>query len=219
MVPNGVDLGQFICAPRRDAELARQLGLGAGPVIGFVGSFHRHEGLELLLAAAPALLRARPGLRLLLAGGGPHEPWLRARAAQMALGSCVVFAGQAALERSAAHHALIDLLVYPRLPHPQAELVANGRLLEAMAQGCLVAASDVGAHRELVEHGRTGVLFQPGSADALADAVLVLLAAPASWPSMRGAARWFIEYHRTWEISVGRYAPLYRRLVDRRRRR
>jgi glycogen(starch) synthase len=96
--------------------------------------------------------------------------------------------------------------------------VPDGRLLEAMAQGCLVAASDVGVHRELVEHGRTGMLFEAGQAGALADAVNVLLAAPAGWPAMRGAARWFIEYQRTWEVSVGRYAPVYQRLLERRRR-
>ncbi len=219
VVPNAVHLRHYNSGEPRDALLARRLGLGAGPVIGFVGLFHPYEGLDLLLAAMPALLRARPGLCLLLAGGGPQEAWLKARAARLGLGPSVVFAGQRALERCAAYRALADVLVFPRLPLRQAELVPDGRLLEAMAQGCLVAASNVGAHRELVEHGRTGILFEAGQPDALADAVAVLLAAPASWAPMRGAARWFVEYQRTWDVSVGRYAPLYQRLLERRKRR
>jgi glycosyltransferase involved in cell wall biosynthesis len=81
-----------------------------------------------------------------------------------------------------------------------------------------VVASNVGAHRELVEDGRTGILFEAGNPDALAGAVAALLARPASWDPMRSAARWFVEFHRTWEVSVGRYAPVYQRLLERRRR-
>jgi glycogen(starch) synthase len=147
------------------------------------------------------------------------QPRDAALALRLGLGNSVVFAGHAALERSAALHALIDVLVFPRLPLRQAELVPDGGLLEAMARGCLVAASNVGSHRELVEHGRTGILFEAGKHDALADAIEVLLAAPASWPALRGAARWFVEYQRSWDVSVGRYVPLYQRLLARRRRR
>lgn len=214
VVPDAVTLRRFSLA-RRDPRLAHQLGLGAGPVIGFVGPFHPREGIELLLAALPALLQLRPRLQLLLAGAGPQEGALKARVLRMNLGAAVVFAGPAGHARGACQ-ALVDVLVFPRLR--QAEPAPDRRLLEAMAQGCLVAASDVGAHRELVEHGRTGILFEAGQPDALADALGVLLAAPARWAPMRGAARWFVEYQRTWDVSVARYAPVYQRLLERRRR-
>jgi len=186
--------------------------------IGFVGSFHPYEGVEMLLAAVPALLAAHPRLQLLLAGGGAQEQTLKARAIGLGLANRVVFAGRAALERSAAYQRLADVLVFPRLPAPQADLVPDNHLLEAMAQGCLVVASNVGAHRELVEDGRTGILFEAGNPEALAGALAALLATPASWAPMRGAARWFVEFHRAWEVSVGRYAPVYQRLLERRRR-
>ncbi|MDB5937329.1 MAG: glycosyl transferase family 1, partial [Massilia sp.] len=218
VVPNAVNLRHFPRVPARDPALAQALGLGGGPVLGFIGRFHPYEGLDLLLAAMPAMLQMRPGLQLLLAGAGPREHWLKMRALQLGLGNSVVFACQPAPERSAAFHALADVLVFPRLPARQADLVPDARLLEAMARGCLVAASDVGAHRELVEHGRTGVLFEAGKPDALADALGVLLAAPDRWAPMRGAARWFVEYQRSWDVSVGRYAPVYQGLLERRRR-
>ena len=140
-------------------------------MIGFVGTFHPYEGLELLLAAMPALLRARPRCSCCWPAAARRRDWLKARAIGLRLGASVVFAGAAALERSAAFHALADVLVFPRLPRARPTLVPDGRLLEAMAHGCLVAASDVGGHRELVEHGRTGILFEAGNPDALADAL------------------------------------------------
>ena len=224
VVPNAVDLRDYPPAARRDAGLARQLGLRDGPVLGFIGAFHRYEGLDLLIDALPALLRLRPQLQLLLAGPGAQNDWLKARVQHHRVGASVVLhdTAQASADAHDIHgihnphdalHALADVLVFPRLPKRAAELVPAQRLLEAMARGCLVAASSVGGHRELVDHGRTGMLFEAGNADALADAVNVLLATPARWPAMRGAARWFVEYQRNWEVSVGRYGPLYRHLL------
>jgi glycogen(starch) synthase len=219
VVPNAVDLRDYPPVGRRDVRLARQLGLHDGPVLGFIGAFHRHEGLGLLVDALPALLRLRPQLQLLLAGPSAQQDWLKARVLHHGLQRSVVFHDTApgAQDAHAALHALADVLVFPRLPQHAAELVPAQRLLEAMARGCLVAASNVGGHRELVDHGRTGMLFEAGKADALADAVNVLLGAPARWPAMRFDARWFVEYQRSWEVSVGRYAPLYRRLLARSR--
>jgi glycogen(starch) synthase len=229
VVPNAVDLRDYPACPpaaRRDSRLARQLGLRGGPVLGFIGAFHRYEGVDLLIDALPALLRDRPQLQVLLAGPGAQQDWLKARVLRHGFGGSVVFHDTAPAEHDAqnantaldALHALADVLVFPRLPQRAAELVPAQRLLEAMARGCLVVASSVGGHRELVDHGRTGMLFEAGKADALADAVHVLLAAPARWPAMRGEARWFVEYQRSWEVSVGRYAPLYRRLLGQVRR-
>ena len=89
------------------------------------------------------------------------------------------------------------------------ELVTPLKPLEAMAQGRLVVASDVGGHRELVRDGETGVLFRAGSAQALAQALVDLLANRQRWPAMRDAARRFVEAERTWTASVSRYAGVY----------
>lgn len=117
----------------------------------------------------------------------------------------------------AAYYQLIDICVYPRLPMRLTELVTPLKPLEAMAQGRLVVASDVGGHRELVEHGKTGMLFRAGDAEALAQAVLHLLLAPASCAALRRQARAFVETERSWSASVGRYAPVYARVTAARR--
>jgi glycogen synthase len=219
VIPNGVSTYHFKCNPERDDALARELGLDTGPVIGFAGSFYAYEGLDLLLDAMPALLSAQPTLRLLLVGGGPREAALRAQVQRMELSGHVIFTGIVAHEHISRHYALIDIVVYPRLPMRLTELVTPLKPLEAMAQGRLVVASDVGGHRELIDDGNTGILFRAGDAHELAQTILRVLAAPESWQGLRERARHFVEAERTWAASVARYAPVYTQLLDRKRAR
>ncbi|MDO8651364.1 MAG: glycosyltransferase, partial [Undibacterium sp.] len=86
---------------------------------------------------------------------------------------------------------------------------------EAMAQGRLLAASDVGGHRELIEDGKTGVLFQADNPDALADKVLELINGSERWLGLRSAARQFVETERNWPRSVARYQAIYQQLSRR----
>ncbi|MEP6558893.1 MAG: glycosyltransferase, partial [Burkholderiales bacterium] len=72
-----------------------------------------------------------------------------------------------------------------------------------------VVASDVGGHRELIRHGETGLLFQAGSSDSLADQLTALLSEPARWPALRQAGRRFVEAERNWRDSVARYERPY----------
>ena len=211
VIPNAVDAAAFDAVA--DPALVRSLGLDGCPVIGFIGSFYAYEGLALLLRAMPRLLAAQPALRLLLAGGGPQEAALRALAAQLGIDHAVVFSGRVPHAQVASYYQLVDICVYPRLPMRLTELVTPLKPLEAMAQGRLVVASDVGGHRELVEHGKTGMLFRAGDVEALAQAILALLLAPASWPALRRQARAFVETERSWDASVIRYAPVYARVA------
>jgi glycosyltransferase involved in cell wall biosynthesis len=77
----------------------------------------------------------------------------------------------------------------------------------------VLVASDVGGHKELIRHGETGQLFQAGSADSLADALVELLGASARWPSFRAAGRRVVETERNWANSVANYVAPYQRLV------
>ena len=83
-----------------------------------------------------------------------------------------------------------------------------------MAQGQLFVASNVGGHKELIEHNKTGVLFQAGSADALAQALLGLLNNPALWPVLRANGRAYVENVRNWTNSVANYVEPYERLTE-----
>ena len=217
VIPNAVDIDAFSMERRRDPALAEQLGLADHPVIGFIGSFYAYEGLALALDAL-LLLRARlPDLRLLLVGGGSQEANLRARAADFGLGRAVVFTGRVPHSEVGRYYDLVDAFVYPRLSMRLTDLVTPLKPLEAMAQGRIVVASDVGGHRELIRDGETGVLFRAGDAGALADAVAGVFASRERWPEMLVAGRRFVEQERNWRTSVARYEPVYRRLLERRR--
>jgi glycosyltransferase involved in cell wall biosynthesis len=95
------------------------------------------------------------------------------------------------------------------------ELVTPLKPLEAMAMGKLVAASDVGGHRELIRDGHNGHLFSAGSAEALAQCLIKLLKTPASWDTVIANGREFVERERTWSASVARYRRVYGDVLDR----
>lgn len=212
VIPNAVDLGSFAFGVSPDEALKGRLGLAGRAVIGFIGSFYAYEGLDLLLEAVKRITQERPDVRVLLVGGGPHESALRDAARRLAIDDTVLFVGRVPHGEIQAYYSIIDVLVYPRRRMRLTELVTPLKPLEAMAQGQLFVASDVGGHREVTHGGEVGLLFRAGSADALAQAVLDLLNQRAQWAEMRARARRFVERERSWEGSVARYAEVFGRL-------
>lgn len=214
VIPNAVDVDQFSLGGKPDLALKAQLGLTGAHVLGFIGSFYAYEGLALLLDAMPILLRAgAPDIRVLLVGGGPQEQTLKAQARTLGIADQVIFTGRVPHADVNRYYDLIDVLVYPRLSMRLTDLVTPLKPLEAMAQGQLFVASDVGGHRELIRDGETGVLFRAGDADDLAAKVLALLNQPERWPLLKANGRRFVETERNWATSVGRYAPIYETLA------
>lgn len=209
--PNGVDLSLFGEPLPRDAALARELGLG-DEVVGYVGSFYDYEGLDDLIAAMPALVAARPAAQLLMVGGGPMETALRTAAAASPVADRIRFVGRVAHDQVERYYSLIDVLAYPRKRMRLTDLVTPLKPLEAMAQRRLVAASDVGGHRELIEDGVTGTLFSPDDPSSLAAALASTFADRAGWEARRDRARTFVEAERNWSSNISRYQPVYQRL-------
>lgn len=215
--PNGVDLTLFGDPPPPDTALAAELGLEGKEVLGYLGSFYDYEGLDTLIAAMPALVAVRPNVRLLMVGGGPMEAALREQAASSSVAHAIRFIGRVPHHAVERYYGLVDLLVYPRKAMRLTDLVTPLKPLEAMAQRRLVAASDVGGHRELIRDGDTGTLFPPDDPAALATRVAALLADRSGWDAMRDRGRAFVEAERNWASNVARYQPLYQRLIARRR--
>jgi glycogen(starch) synthase len=211
--PNGVDMELFGAPPGADPAFARSLGLEGADMVGFIGSFYDYEGLDDLIAAMPALIERRPKARLLLVGGGPMEEALRAQAAASPAAERIRFVGRVPHGEVERYYALIDVLAYPRKAMRLTELVTPLKPLEAMAQRKLVAASNVGGHRELIEDGVTGTLFPAGDPAALAAALADLFDRRGDWDERRDTARAFVERERNWSSNISRYAPVYQRLT------
>jgi PEP-CTERM/exosortase A-associated glycosyltransferase len=205
VIPNAVDPNAFTTAPQRDAALATRLGLDGKSVLGFLGSFYSYEGLHLLIEALPKILASLPEVRVLLS--------LRALAARLGLADAVVFTGRVPHGEVERYYALVDVLVYPRVSIRLTELVTPLKPLEAMAEGKIVVASDVGGHRELIRDGETGNLFRAGDVDACAAKIIDVLRHREAWPAQNANGRRFVEEERSWAKSVARYEPVYARLI------
>jgi glycogen(starch) synthase len=209
VVPNGVDLELFGKPIARDDALAAALDIGPGPVIGFIGSFYEYEGLDDLIAAMPGMLARAPSARLLLVGGGPVEAALRRQANASPAAAAIHFSGRVPHAEVERYYSLCDIMAYPRKSSRLTELVTPLKPLEAMAQGKLVAASDIGGHRELIAHGETGILFPPGDPLACANAIVGLTEDQASWNRLKAAGKAHVGTRHDWAKNVIRYLDVY----------
>ena len=213
VIPNAVDIEKFSVGGAPDEALKAQLGLSSARVLGFIGSFYAYEGLDLLLSAVPRMLDQAPDVRVLLVGGGPQDDALKQQARQLGIADKVVFSGRVPHSEVNRFYDLVDVLVYPRHSMRLTELVTPLKPLEAMAQGRLFVASDVGGHKELIRDGESGVLFKAGDAQSLADKVLGLLHSAEQWPALKQAGRRFVEEERNWTVSVARYQNVYQTVL------
>jgi PEP-CTERM/exosortase A-associated glycosyltransferase len=206
VVPNGVEPEWLIPRARAD-RLASQLGIGQGPVFGYLGSFSFYEGLPFLVEAAPDFLGSSDDGRLLLVGGGRDEAPVRALARKA--GGRVIVMGRVPQEQVPDIYTLLDVLVLPRRRMRLTELVTPLKPLEAMAMSRSVLASDVGGHAELIQDGTTGLLFEAESRDALVTRARALGADSGLRERLGREARRYVSVDRNWDRLVARYLPVY----------
>jgi glycogen(starch) synthase len=205
VISNGVAVDRWRCAPALVAS-ARRRYAGAGPLLVFSGRLVYEKGVHDLLRAMPRLRRRHPGIRLIVAGCGPHDSALRELARRLRLGRSVRFAGFVADDELAALAAAADCAVVPSIYEPFG-LVA----LEAAAAGTPVVVADVGGLRELVDHRITGLRFTPGDVAGLADAVSALLTDQVLARRCARAARRAVVEGYAWPRVAEQTAAVYRR--------
>ncbi|WP_057833117.1 TIGR04063 family PEP-CTERM/XrtA system glycosyltransferase [Colwellia sp. TT2012] len=217
VIANAVDIEQFkVITPQdkaNNAELAEALQLTDCDVLGFLGSFYGYEGLDLAIAAMPAVLVKNPKARLLLVGGGPQEQSLKHQVTLLGLEGKVIFTGRVPHSEVGKYYSLVDLLVYPRKAMRLTDLVTPLKPLEAMAQGKPVLASDVGGHKELISDNETGFLFKAGDSVELTERITELLTDESKRNSVLASGRDYVENVRNWRNSVSNYLPLYQKLM------
>ncbi len=211
--PNGVDMELFGSPPAPDEGLRLALGLGGKSVLGFIGSFYDYEGLDDLIAAMPILREYCPDVHLLLVGGGPMEAALKDQAANSSCSDAITFTGRVEHDEVERYYSLMDVMVYPRKSMRLTDLVTPLKPLEAMAQGRIVAASDVGGHKELIKDGVTGTLFPAGYPKKIAEKLGKLLKNREQWPQTIETAKKFVRTDRNWSSNILRYNPVYQRLI------
>ncbi len=221
VIPNAVNIEQFELITEKNVELEKALAFENCQVLGFLGSFYGYEGIDLAISAMPSVLKQNPNVRLLLVGGGSQEQNLKHQVTLLGLEGKVIFTGRVPHSEVGKYYSLVDLLVYPRKKMRLTDLVTPLKPLEAMAQGKLVLASDVGGHKELITNNENGFLFKADDVAHLSKRIIELLtnASPSNVDveepqTIIKNGRNYVDNVRNWKNSVSHYLPLYQRLVS-----
>jgi phosphatidylinositol alpha-mannosyltransferase len=197
VIPNGVFVDRFA-----SAEPAPEWA-GRDGTLAFIGRLDEpRKGLPTLLAAMDAVLRARPGVRLLVVGRGDAEEVSKHLSSRVR--DAVVFLGQAGDADKARLLRTADVYVAPNLGGESFGVV----LVEAMSAGTPVLASDLDSFRAVLDGGRVGRLFAAGDVNALAAELVGLLDDPGRRDRMRdAAAAWVRRFD--WSSIVGDIVDVY----------
>lgn len=209
VIGNGVDAERF--APRPDVRqaLRRQLGVPLGAfVILHVGRLIPEKDQATLWRAAVLLGGRLPEACVLAAGDGPERAGLESLRQRLGLNRCVRLLGvRSDIE---ALYQAADVFVLPSLREGMPTA-----LLEAMASGIPVVASDIAPHRELVEQGVTGWLVPPQAPEALAEALAAVARQPEAARRVAAQARGRVVPEWSSQTLAGRLQQMYDELCDR----
>jgi len=208
VIVNCIDFERYAnVEPGSRARLRLDFGIPPGDfVIGFIGRFHPQKGIEVLIEAFARIAPDRPGLWLLLVGDGELRPRLRALSEASGGSARTIFTG--AREDIPRILAALDLFVLPSLWEglPLA-------LLEAMAAGLPVVASDVGGVPEILVDGETGCLVPPRDPAALAAAILEFVDHPEIRQRLGAAGQQRVKESFSAQNLVARLTALYEELL------
>ncbi len=205
-IHNGIDLTRFV-PQEPSTSLRAALGLAIQDrVIVSVGRFVPFKGYDILIEAAALLHRTEPQLHWVLVGNGEQRERLVERCAAHGLSSQVHFVGWKDDVRQWL--ALGDLFVLPSLAEHFGRVI-----VEAMAMGKPVVATDAGGVPEIVAHGETGLLVPPGDAERLAGAALHLLHHQAELTRCGAAGRQRAERHFSLTGHVDAVGAVYEEFI------
>jgi len=167
-IPNGIDGDRYQINIDR-AKKIKELGITKnGPIIGLGVRLEEQKGIIYLLRALPIIKREIPGITLVVAGKGSLENYLKSEAKNLGIGDDVMFVGPR-LDMPELLK-LFDLYVLPSLWEGLPMV-----LLEAMAAGCPIIATNVGGNSSVITHGRNGSLISPCDPNNLASEITRIL--------------------------------------------
>jgi glycosyltransferase involved in cell wall biosynthesis len=207
--PNGVDAERY--SPEVDgSQVRRRHGLEGRRVLGFIGTFGRWHGAEVLADAFGRLLQRRPewrdDVRLLIVGDGVTRPETERRLRGHGVLDQVVLTGSVPQHEGPAHLAACDVLVSPHAPNADGSTFFGSptKVFEYMAMGRGIAASNLGQIGEVLRHEETALLTTPGDAQSLAAACERLLEDESLARRLGEAARRDVVARYTWTVHTRR---------------
>jgi glycosyltransferase involved in cell wall biosynthesis len=211
IIPNAVNTEVFTPSDR-DAVLAASYAIPSDvPVIGYVGGIVDYEGLDDLVTSCGALKQRGLEFRLLIVGSdsssteggfGPLARDLQKSAADLGMSDWLIMPGRVSHDEARRHYSLIDIAPLPRKAWPVCETVSPMKPLEALSMRKAVVVSSVAALAEMIDHERTGLVFQKANVDALTEALQRLILDPDLRTKLGAAGRDFVVTQRSWSHSA-----------------
>ncbi len=203
----GVDVERF--APIdgvRHEERAAATAAGRAIVVGFVGRLEHRKGVGVLIDALARL----DGVRLEIHGDGPDRPALETHVQSLGMGDKIVFRGYRTHDALPEMYRGFDILAVPSLPTPRWVEQFGRVVVEGMASGVPIVASDCGALPEVV--GDAGVLAQPGDIAAWVGQLERLVASQSLRSDLAARGRLRARQY-SWSAVAERHGALYRKVL------
>jgi glycosyltransferase involved in cell wall biosynthesis len=199
---NAVNPDEFIRDPEAGKQIREQMKIPPNAlVVGFVGSYAWFHQTHMIAEAAAALRQRDVGpVYWLAVGDGPTRPQLDAKAAELGVGDVVIRQGRVPPNQVSSWLSAMDAAVVMSIG---GEIIVPIKVPEYMAAALAPVVSDTPASREVVEDGRTGLLFRPDDAASMADAVAKLVGEPGLAASLGRAACEEVRARFTWERTWG----------------
>jgi glycosyltransferase involved in cell wall biosynthesis len=196
VIPNGVDTDYFVPA-------IHEPGIDGFRIL-FVGRFVVQKNLFYLLDQCSKLKAAFPGkVRLSMVGDGPQRKELNAYAAKVGLEGSVTWYGWTNKEQLRGLYATSSCFVNPSLYEGMPNTV-----LEAMASGLPVVASNIPGNNSLIENGHSGYVFDLKKPDACFDALAKMVQDPGSALAMGDQGRWNAVHNYSWDSIAEKFMRL-----------
>ena len=203
ILPNGVNAKKFESL-KIEPGFKSRFAFDYEKIVFFVGRLVQEKGVQVLIESAPAIIRAVPDAKFIIAGKGPMEGELRHRANATGLGDKIMFAGYIDDDTRNKLYATASVAVFPSLYEPFG-IVA----LEAMAAGTPVVVADTGGLSEIITHGENGLKAYPGNANSLANNIIHLLTDEVYAAQIKTKAKQLVKDVYDWRVIAKNTTALY----------
>jgi len=215
LIPNGVDSNQF--RPLDGSDLRAKLGYSSKErILLFIKAFTKQSGIEVLLRALPQIHKSHPETRILAIGGGPLKSEIEKISEEENINSYVRFLDRIPHQEVPNYINMSDIFISPSIKLFGAEETFGISLLEAMACGKPVIATDIGGPKEILEKGKrlmaneVGILIPAADKSAISEAVSHLIENPELSEIMGRCAREFVLKNFTWERVARDTSEVYK---------
>ncbi len=211
--PNVADVQRFRPDPLASADVRASFGLGASPLVIFVGNFYEWHDVTTLLDAFAQASGAFPDAQLLLVGDGVRRQAMMQHAADLGIEQAVHFTGLVAHSEVPRLLAAADIAVVPYPPMESELWLSPLKLFEYMASGKAIIASAIGQLPDVIQDGCNGLLVEPGDVTAMASSLETLIGNEDLRRRLARQARQDAESKHSWERYLSRLESLFAAVI------